>query len=169
MMKTEVNGVSGVELEYYFVCPTMLWLYSHNLINANEDEIVKDGKVLHESGYKRDKKEVHLNRSVFDVVKLGNEYVVYERKRSKLLKAHELQLKFYLFQLHLKGIKAKGVLIAPGSRKVVVLTALDISTLENAVDEIKKIKTMEDPPKPKKIRRCQKCAYRMFCFGDEGE
>ena len=165
-----IEQVSGVEFEYYHVCKTQLWLFSHNLIKSDDDENVKVGRILHEERYKREKKDRSLFRSRFDVIKFKDKYVVYERKKEKLLKAHEYQLLYYLFQLHLiTNSEVEGVLIAPGTRKILKLTDEIKKKIINDLTEIIKIKKLPDPPPPKKIKRCAKCAYRTFCFGDEYE
>lgn len=165
-----IKEISGVEFEYYFVCKTQLWLFSHGLIKSQEDENVKIGRLLHKNKYKREMKEKSLNRVKFDVVKLGNEYIVYETKKEKVLEAHIWQLKYYLYQLNkTTGIPVRGILTAPKFRKVVVLSNDDILFIEQILNDIKKIKQLPDPPLPIKQIRCKKCAYRMFCFGDKYE
>ncbi len=163
------EDISGVEYEYYFVCPTMLWLYSHGLIKANEDENIKEGKIIHENIYKREKREVEIGRSKFDVLKLKDKYIVYERKKSKIFRGQTHQLKFYLYQLYLKGINAEGFLIVPGKRIHVLLRDKDKEEIKVNLLEIKRIKNSPNPPKPIKKKICNKCAYRDFCFGDLDE
>lgn len=166
----KASEISGVEFEYYFVCKTQLWLFSHGLIKSDEDENVKIGRIIHREKYKREKRERSLNRIKFDVMKLGNEYVVYETKKEKVLDAHIWQVKYYLYQLSkLVNLPVKGILTAPKFRKVITLSNDDIKFIEQTLEEIKNVKQLRDPPAPIKQIRCKKCAYRTFCFGDEYE
>ena len=157
--------ISGVEFQYYFICPTQLWLFSHNIIKSNEDENVRIGKKLHEIGYKREKREKQLARSKFDIVKISNTYTIYERKKGKILNSHVNQLKFYLFILSLAtNSETTGVLIAPSKRIVVRLGDSDKIFIENAINEIRRIKSLSSPPPIVRKTICKKCGYRHFCF-----
>lgn len=161
--------VSGVEFEYYFVCKTQLWLFSHNIQKTEDDENVKIGKLIHQNIYKRGFRDRSIARTKFDVIRRGDVYTVYERKKNKILPAHEWQLKYYLYTLRINGIKSVGILIAPGYRKIIHLRKEDIKTIEEVKAEIRKIISLPNPPVPKKIGRCKNCAYHLFCFGDEDE
>jgi CRISPR-associated exonuclease Cas4 len=160
--------ISGVEFQYYFVCPTQLWLFSHNIIKSNEDENVKIGKRMHEEGYKREKKEKQLARSKFDIVKISTGYIVYERKKQRILESNINQLKFYLFVLsQVTNSKVNGVLIAPSKRIPVQLNEHDYKFIENAINEIRRIKSLKSPPLIVKKPICKRCGYRNFCFSGE--
>ncbi len=154
-----------MEFEYYHICKTQLWLFSHGIDVGNYDAIVRNGKAIHNLIYKREKREILLDRCKFDVIKIGDEWLVYERKRKKFTRAAFLQLKFYLYKLWKKGVKARGILIVPRKRIRVRLRPKDVRYIEKVLEEIKAIITSPTPPKPKKCRYCKKCAYREFCFG----
>ena len=48
------NKINGTQINYYFICKTKLWLFSHN-IQLEQSENVKLGKILHEDSFKREK------------------------------------------------------------------------------------------------------------------
>jgi len=43
--------ITGVKVNYYFICKTKLWLFSHNIQMEKESEDVLMGKLLYESRY----------------------------------------------------------------------------------------------------------------------
>lgn len=49
------NKLSGLQINYYFICKTKLWLYSHGISLELESENVKLGIILHEDSFKREK------------------------------------------------------------------------------------------------------------------
>ncbi|BCS90758.1 MAG: CRISPR-associated protein Cas4 [Candidatus Micrarchaeota archaeon] len=162
----EFNDISGVEVQYYFTCKTELWLFSHQILYTNEDENVLIGRLLHESKYKRKKKELSINRSKLDVFNV-DPYLIYELKKSKITEGDIYQLKFYLYQVYLAtNKKPKGVIITKGFRRLIELSDEDIKTIESALEDIKIIKSLDVPPKPEYKKICRLCSYRRFCFGD---
>jgi CRISPR-associated exonuclease Cas4 len=48
--------IIGTQINYYFICKTKLWLFSHHIQMEQESELVLLGKILHKDSYKRDKK-----------------------------------------------------------------------------------------------------------------
>ncbi|MEM4360581.1 MAG: CRISPR-associated protein Cas4 [Candidatus Anstonellaceae archaeon] len=165
-----ISKISGVEFCYFFICKTQFWYFTHGLIKSDEDENVKIGRLVHENRYKREKREKELFRSKFDVVRLGNEYVIYEVKKGVILEQNIMQLKFYMYEIYkTTGLIAKGIITSPGNRKILTLSEKDIKEIEESLREIEKLKYQKDPPQPIKRDICKKCAYRTFCFGDEGE
>jgi CRISPR-associated exonuclease Cas4 len=169
-MVFEFSDVSGVEFCYFFVCDTQLWLFSHGLIKSDEDENVKLGRILYSNRYKKEKREREVFRSKFDVIKIGEEYLIYELKKYAILSSNILQLKFYMYQIHLlTGLSVKGIISAPGKKYFVNLTSEDISFINESINKIKEIKNLSEPPKPTFKPICKKCGYRNFCFGDRYE
>ena len=50
-----ISKINGTQINYYFICKTKLWLFSHNIQLEDEHENVKLGKFLHENSFKREK------------------------------------------------------------------------------------------------------------------
>ncbi len=158
--------VRGTQVNYYFVCRTKLWLFSHNISMERESDLVKLGELLHREVYSRKEKEVRIGPIAIDVVDRGDEVEIREVKKSdKIEKAHVYQTLYYLYFLKAHGIKAKGKITYPKQKKVV-----DVELSEEAEEEIEKLlgeieSIVEgDMPEPEYRKICRKCAYYEFCF-----
>ena len=55
--------ITGVKVNYYCICKTKLWLFSHNIQMEKESEYVQMGKLIHESSYRREEKEVVIDQT----------------------------------------------------------------------------------------------------------
>jgi CRISPR-associated exonuclease Cas4 len=131
-----------------------------------ESDLVKIGKLIHDSYFKQDQKEVKLGPVAFDVVRKNNQIEIREVKKSEVFeKAHRYQILYYLYYLGEYGIKAKGVITFPKSRKVVEveLTEESKSEIEKTLFEIDQL-ISRDMPEPDYKKHCRKCAYFEFCF-----
>jgi len=163
---------TGTQINYYFVCPTKLWLFSHFTTMEHNSELVSLGSLLHHTSYKHDKKDLIIDQRIaIDFIKKKDRLILHEiKKSSKLEKSHEIQLLYYLYYLkHEKGIiNATGQIDYPKQRKIikVELTKEKELELEDIFQKIKKIISMPEPPKPEKRRICKKCSYFEFCFSN---
>lgn len=161
-------NVSGLQINYYFICKTKLWLFSHNISFELENENVKLGIILHENSYKNENSFYIDNLINFDFIKITDCVEIHEvKKTQKMDKSHEYQLLYYMF--YLKNEKdidnIKGYLDYPKNRKKkeVYLTKEKEEELIKIIDEINKINSNK-MPKPQKSKICRKCAYFEFCF-----
>ncbi len=162
--------ITGVKIAYYYICPTKLWLFSHNISMEKDSELVELGKLIHESAYK-DHREMVIDDIAIDFIRKGDEIEIHEIKKSKVMeKAHRMQVLYYLYYLKKRGIKARGVIDYPKQRRreKVVLSDEDEKEIEKALQEIGRIVSGDMPP-PKRMKICKKCAYYEFCFGGEDE
>ena len=134
-------SITGVKINYYFICKTKLWLFSHNIQMERESEAVSMGKLIHESRYQRTKKDVIIDNTIsIDFMKKGDVLEVHDIKKSKKMEeAHKWQLLYYLYFLHKRGVEAVGVINYPLLNKKEV-----IDPSENDFEEIEKI--LEDIP-----------------------
>lgn len=161
-------NISGEQINYYFICFTKLWLFSHGIELESFSDLVSLGKFIDKNSYKREKGFIIDNRIQIDFVK-NKEYVeLYEIKLSqKLEKAHEYQLLYYMYYLkYEKDIdNVKGFLNYPKIRKKkeIFLTEEKEEELLSIINKINIINN-GDMPKPKKSKICRKCAYFEFCF-----
>lgn len=163
-----ISKINGTQINYYFICKTKLWLFSHNIQLEDEHENVKLGKFLHETSFKRGKDFLIDNLINVDFIKITDSVEIHEVKKSqKMNLANEYQLLYYMFYLkHEKDIKnVVGFLNYPDSRKKkkITLTKEKEQDLFEIIDNIKNI-VDSSMPKPKKKRICSKCAYFEFCF-----
>ena len=51
------NDISGEQINYYFICKTKLWLFSHKIEMEHSSDLVLFGKYLDENTYKKEKKD----------------------------------------------------------------------------------------------------------------
>lgn len=163
-----MKSINGTQINYYFICKTKLWLFSHNIQLENESENVKLGKILHEDSFKREKEFLIDNLINVDFIKLTDCVEIHEVKKTrKMEKSHEYQLLYYMHYLkNEKDIEnIKGFLDYPKNRKKkeIFLTPENEDELLKIMEDIYKINENE-MPKPKKSKICRKCAYFEFCF-----
>lgn len=160
--------INGTQINYYFICKTKLWLFSHNIQMEQESDDVALGKQLHEKSYKREKEFLIDNLINVDFIKNTDPIEIHEVKKTQSMgKSHEFQLLYYMYYLkHEKNIdNIIGYLDYPSNREKIQieLTEEKESMLEEIIDNIISI-ISGDIPKPKKSRICRKCAYFEFCF-----
>ena len=160
--------INGTQINYYFICKTKLWLFSHNIKLEHESDNVRLGKILHEDSFKREKDYLIDNLINVDFIKFTDSVEIHEvKKTQKMEKSHEYQLLYYMH--YLKNEKdidnIKGFLNYPKNRKKeeIFLTEEKEEKLIEIIKEINKINEGK-MPKPKKKRICNKCAYLEFCF-----
>lgn len=144
------------------------------------------GRHIHETSYKRKKKEVGVD----GVIKVDwidhDEKVVHEvKKSSSMEEAHEWQLKYYMWYLEQKGLDVAdenraeefedepenreyiGELNYPKLRqtKQVILSEKDRETIEQKIiPNIRKIINREKPPKTVEWDICKYCSYNELCY-----
>lgn len=161
-------SVTGTLIWYYCVCKREVWLLAHGIEADQEHELLELGRVISESSYKRDKKEIEIGNIKADLIrKADGQIIVGEvKKSSKFKEAATMQLLYYLNILRRMGIAAKGILLFPEERKTIDVELNDesIKKLEKIESEIFKIIYREQPPKAEKNRYCSSCAYSEFCF-----
>mgnify|MGYP000418551037 CR=1 FL=1 len=165
-MLSKEASITGVQVNYYFICKTKLWLFSHFASMEHTSDTVALGKLLHKGSYKREK-ELKLERISLDFVKKRGIIVIHEVKKSrKLEKAHIYQLLYYLYYLKQKGIEAMGEINYPLLRKKEKIELKDEHEREikEILSEIASIIRMEKPPKPEKKKYCRKCSYFELCW-----
>ena len=96
--------------------------------------------------------------------------VIHEIKKSdKVEKAHEWQLKYYIYIFEQNGIEGvKGILEYPVLRKKdeIVLSEVDRDRLKEMEKEIIHIIEREDCPPREKKKLCKNCSYFDFCYSE---
>lgn len=163
-----MNSINGTQINYYFICKTKLWLFSHNIQMEQESDNVKLGKTLHENSYKKENEVLIDNLINVDFIKNKNPIEIHEVKKTQSMKkSHEFQLLYYIYYLKKeKGLEnIVGYLNYPANRKTIKieLTEDKEKELKDILNDINKI-IGSTIPKPKKSRICRKCAYFEFCF-----
>lgn len=160
--------INGTQINYYFICKTKLWLFSHNIQMEQESDNVKLGKTLHENSYKKENEVLIDNLINVDFIKNNNPIEIHEVKKTQSMKkSHEFQLLYYIYYLkNEKGLNnIVGYLNYPENRKKIKIELTDEKEkeLNDVLEDINNI-INSNIPKPKKSRICRKCAYFEFCF-----
>lgn len=162
-----MKKVTGVMVYYYFVCKRKLWYFSNNLNMESTSELVGIGKLVDETSYSRERKNILIDE-VINIDFLKNWKVVHEVKKSKKIdEASKWQLKYYMWVLKNKGVQIeKGVLDYPLLRKreEVYLEEDDEYRLEHVINDIQTIITSNFPPDTINKSMCKKCAYYELCY-----
>ncbi len=161
--------IQGTKMNYYFICKRKLWLYSKGITMEQNSDRVTSGKLIHEKSYPRLKKRDVLIDDIINVDIIDGEYVREVKLSSKMSKADEMQLLYYLYYLRSVGIEKKGLLnyVKEKKQEVIELTDEKIKEIESALIEINSLTNENKPPKLEKLPYCTKCAYYEFCFARE--
>ena len=164
---TEIN-ITGTLIWYYYICKREVWLMSRAIESEQDNVAIEIGRLIHEESYKREKKEIHLENVVFDILSSkGDQLVIGEiKKSSRYKKSSQMQLAFYLKKMEDMGVDAVGELRFPEERKreTISLTPELREELEDTSRKIEQIVLQEKPPAPQKSKYCKSCAYRDFCW-----
>lgn len=162
-----MKKITGVMLYYYFVCKRKLWFFSNDLTMEQGNELVEIGKLVDETSYRREKKNILIDETI-NIDFLKDWKVIHEVKKSrKINEASKWQIKYYIWVLKEKGINIeKGILDYPLLRKreEVFLNREDEEKLKNTLKEINEILLSEIPPQIVKKSICKKCAYYELCY-----
>lgn len=167
--------ITGTHFNYYQVCKRKLWLFANGINMEHTSDLVFEGKLIHEESYpQRSSKyeEVELDGIKIDFYDARNEVIHEIKKSDKIDRAHEWQLKYYLYVFERNGIVGvTGILEYPVLRKTdsILLTDIDRETILSMEKEIKAIIKSEECPPLEKKRICKSCSYYDFCFSREEE
>lgn len=158
---------TGTEVNYYFVCHRKLWLYAHQITMEQESDRVALGKLVHESSYNREKKEIEIDdRIKLDFFQKNN--TIHEVKLTdKMEDSHRWQLLYYLYYLKRKGMdNLLGEIDYPKLKqktKVELTPELEIE-LETVLVKIGDVISLPKPPVMEYMKICRTCAYAEFCW-----
>lgn len=160
--------IGGTLIWYYYICPRQVWLMSRGLYPAREHELLQLGKLIDQRSYENERKQVEFGDCKIDILRREEGAVVIGevKKSSRASHAARMQLAYYLYQLEMVGVEAKGELLYPKERRRerVSLDEDVRAELEQAVKEITSIVTNSRIPDRKRIRYCRSCAYGDWCW-----
>lgn len=160
-------NITGTMVYYYFICKRRLWYFANKINTAQNSELVQIGKIIDETTYKREKKEILIDNTI-KIDFISNGTVLHEVKKSKSIEEAEIwQLKYYMFYLERKGIKnIKAEIDFPLLRetKKIILEDEDREVLKNVVISIENIVEQDKPPKVIDSKICKKCSYFDLCY-----
>ena len=159
--------ISGLMMNYYFVCKRKLWCFSRNLNFEETNENVKMGKLIDESRYSFETKQIAIEETV-NIDFIRHWKVIHEVKKSKSIEEAAIwQVKYYIYFLKQRGIDIeKGIIDYPvvKERKEVFLTPEDEKILKDILKDIEKICLNEKIPPVINEKMCKQCSYYEFCY-----
>lgn len=167
--------ITGTHFNYYQLCHRKLWLFANGINMEQNSDLVYEGKLIHQESYPQ--RSVRYEEVEVEGIKVdyydAKSKVIHEIKKSdKVEKAHEWQLKYYLYVFERNGIEGvTGILEYPKLRKTeeVVLSDIDRETIVEMSAEIQRIIESETCPPSAKKGICKNCSYFDFCYSGEEE
>lgn len=167
--------VTGTHFNYYQLCHRKLWLFANGINMEQESDLVYDGKLVHESSYSQRAsryEEIEIDGIKVDYFDAKSNVIHEIKKSNKVEKAHEWQLKYYMYVFEQHGIiGVTGVLEYPLLRKteVVLLSDIDREDIRQMMDDI--LRVIDLPECPPLVRKgiCKNCSYYEFCYTNENE
>lgn len=159
---------TGTMVNYYFVCKRKLWLFAHNINFEQDSDIVTLGKLIAQSSYEREDREIDIDqRIVIDWIDFENKVIHEVKKSDAIEEAHVWQVKYYIYYLESKGaVGFRGEINYPKlhRRQTVVLSDDDREALKRVLEDIEKVVSSERPPEREKTPICRSCSYLHFCW-----
>jgi len=160
--------VSGTYINFFFHCKRQVWYFSHYIRTEHESDIVRMGKLIHDTTYEREKKEIELDSIKVDFFDLKNGVLHEVKKSDSFEEAHKWQTLYYMYQFKKRGVVCtKGEIDYPKLKKCVdVYLTIDLELqLEKIVEEINEIIDCQYPPKINvKFNLCKTCSYFELCY-----
>lgn len=167
--------ITGTHFNYYHLCHRKLWLFANGITYEHTSDLVYEGKLIHEDSYpQRTAKyeEIEIEGIKVDYYDAKNKVIHEIKKSNKVEKAHEWQLKYYLYVFEQHGIEgATGVLEYPTlrHRNEIVLNDIDREEIISMIGGIQSVIAAERCPELHKKGICKNCSYYEFCFTNEEE
>ena len=166
--------ITATHINYFFICHRKLWLFSNGIQMEHTSEAVQEGKLIGETSYpQRPGKytEIEVGGSKIDFYDANNKVVHEIKKSSSMEKAHEWQVKYYIWLLEQHGVDGvTGVLEYPKLRQIkdVLFTDEDRIELPNLLKAIEILVKLDIAPPRINKSFCKSCSYYEFCWVEEG-
>jgi CRISPR-associated exonuclease Cas4 len=167
--------ITGIHINYYFVCKRELWLFANGIQMEHTSDLVYEGKLIHENSYPQrvgQYEELEIDGCKIDFYDVKNKIVHEIKKSDKMEIAHQWQVKYYIYVLECNGIDGvTGVLEYPVLRQKsqVVLTDEDRAKIQEIKAEVEIITSSDSCPQKIERKFCKNCSYYEFCYIDENE
>lgn len=165
----------GTHFNYYQVCKRKLWLFANGITMEHTSDLVYEGKLIHEESYpQRSAKyeEIEFEGIRVDYYDAGNKVIHEIKKSDKVERAHEWQLKYYIYVFERNGIEGvTGILEYPVLRKkdIILLSDIDREMISDMEYSIRQLIESEICPPLEKKKVCKNCSYLDFCYSGEEE
>lgn len=159
--------ITGVMLEYFFICKKKLWYFKNQIQMENEHENVAIGKVIDENSYPYENKHLLIDGTInIDFIRQHKQ--IHEVKKSKSIEEATIwQVKYYLYYLKNLGMDGvSGVIDYPLLRRniFIELEEGDEQKIREIITNIENIVSLPVPPAMEKMKICRQCAYYELCF-----
>lgn len=167
--------ITGTHFNYYQVCKRKLWLFANGINFEHISDLVYEGKLIHETSYgQRSEKyeEIEMDGIKVDFYDTKARVIHEIKKSNKVEKAHEWQLKYYIYVFERNGIHGvTGILEYPTLRKTatIILSDADRERIKEMEADIRYMINEDACPPLEKKTICQNCSYYEFCFCKEIE
>lgn len=161
----------GIKVNYYFICKRKLWLFDKGITMEEKNDRVLQGKNLHEVAYPRQETREVLIDDIIKVDVMEGDNIKEIKISSKMGLADRMQIAYYLYYLDYLGIKKTGTINYVREKRIEEIKLTDElkKEVEETLIDIKKVISMDKPPKFEKLPYCKKCAYYEFCYAKEVE
>lgn len=158
--------VSGIKINYYFICKRKLWLFSKGITMEDGSDRVLEGSVVHEESYRKENTKELLIDDLIRVDIINKDFVKEVKISSRMKEADKMQLLYYLYYLKQLGIHREGTLNYVKEKKIenITLTPENEVLIEDTLTNIKKLLDEKHPPKVEKFPYCKKCSYYEYCY-----
>lgn len=159
--------ITGVQVNYFFICKRKLWLYCRGLTMEHNSDRVEVGKEVHANSYKREKKDILID-NIISIDFIENDLVINETKLTKAMdEASKYQLLYYIYYLEEKGVgNVKGIIRYPKSKRTeeVEINDKERKEISKILVAINYVKSQIEIPQLEKGSKCKKCSYFEFCY-----
>lgn len=165
--------INATLINIYHVCHRELWLHANGIRMEHTSEAVQEGKLIHETSYPQRAErftEIQVGGSVIDFYDAKNKVVHEIKKSASMEKAHEWQVKYYIWLLDQHGVNGvTGLLEYPKLRetKEVLLSDEDKMYMPELINNIETIIAAEYAPSKINKKFCKSCSYYDFCWVEE--
>lgn len=165
-MNIEELKVTGMEINYYYICKRKLWLFSKGITMEENSERVISGQILHENSFNNEKSKEVLIDNLIKIDVIDKKTIKEIKSSSKMKLSDSMQVYYYLWYLEQIGIHKTGEINYIKEKKKVRLELNDNirNEIVDTMKDINKIKSLEKSPSIVKNRICTKCAYHNLCF-----
>ena len=167
MLITDNVRVTGVLVNYLFVCKRKLWFFTRGITMEHNSEKVEIGKEIHDNCLQSKKSEIIIDNTIrLDFI--DKNLAVHEIKKSKAMnEASIYQILYYIYYLRKKGIDCKkGIIHYPEIRKTEVIDYKEEydMQIQKIIESIYEVSNQVKPPVVIKDSKCKSCSYYELCF-----
>ncbi len=165
--------INATLINLYNVCKREMWLHANGIRFESTSDLVYEGKLIHEESYpQRSEKyeEIEVDGIKVDFYDAKNKVIHEIKKSNKVERAHEWQLKYYIYVFEHNGIEGvTGILEYPTLRKTeqVVLSDVDRDMIREMETDIQRIIDSDECPPLERKGICKNCSYFEFCYTND--